>query len=138
MQTNAEGFSLSAFICVHPRPILDRGISQCSFWICDACSINNSERRERVRLGAVARRNVQHSDAANRKRICHQHAMTAKWIAFGAHDRHRFFLAQRNQLFDSLPKFGRLHVIRETAKACVLPADIDRILARMTQSAERF
>src|SRR5207302_3814875 len=63
--------------------------------------------------------------------------MAAPRHRFGAHDGSTFLAAHVNEGCEPiLERFG-LHVIGITAKACVAPAGVRRVLARMPQTAER-
>src|SRR5260370_28271384 len=80
--------------------------------------------------------NVQHLQALRSQRIGDQRAMTAPGYSFGAHDSYALLLSNRFEFIQPLLEFRRSHVVRETAKRRILPAEINRIFAALPQSTQ--
>lgn len=62
--------------------------------------------------------------------------MTPPRHRFGAHYDDLILVRQLDQLFEGLVKLRRLHVICIAAKRGVLPAGVEGIACRVTQTAE--
>ena len=79
---------------------------------------------------------VLRADSMNQQGICDQRAMTAPGHCFGAHQCDPVLVRPLDQFFETLLKFGGLHVIRITSKGGISPACVERIGLSMTQPAE--
>src|SRR5437016_4827746 len=89
-----------------------------------------------MRTRRSAPENVIDPHTARDERIGDQGAMTAPRHRLGTQDRDGSTGRGLDEIEDLALERGGLHVIRETAKAFVLPAGVDRVRARPPQSAE--
>ena len=88
-------------------------------------------------FGSRRAHDMSYRNAANGERVRNEGAVASPGDGLGAHHSHLFFTAKSDQLLKALFELGRLHVIGEASKRCILPARVLRILMRMAQAAER-
>ena len=81
---------------------------------------------------------VFHGEFPCRKRVRHKRSVTAPGHRFSAHQDAGLSFGKLNRTRERGFEFARLHVIREAAKTCVVPADIFGIGFRAAQPTKRL
>ena len=92
--------------------------------------------RKRVQPGAGSACDFPHFNSAGQQRVRYQGAMTTPGNGFSTHNCDPFRLRKFYQIVQVVPELGRLHVIGEAPEAGVMPADVERIPARMPEAAQ--
>jgi len=77
-----------------------------------------------VRIRNRRAHNVLHREFSRRQSVGHQRPMAAPGHCLGAHQGAGFDLGEFDRALHTGVEFGRLHVIREAAKTCIVPANI--------------
>ena len=100
------------------------------------CSLDACKRRVFVGFAAGWGEDVLDLDSAGCQGVGDQRPMTAPGDRFGAHDHGSTGGSDLDELAQVLGERGSLHVIRVAAKAGILPAGIEGILASVPESSE--
>jgi len=94
------------------------------------------KRRNLMLLRPRNTQNIFHRNLPHQQRVRNQRPMTPPRHNLRAHDRRRLSSSQPLQTRQPCQKLLRLHVIRKSTKASIVPTEIRRVSLRMPQSAE--
>ena len=91
----------------------------------DVIASLRGERSENVGVPASCADDVLGWNSSGDQRIGNQRAMAAPGNSFRAHQRDPLFFRKLDEVFQTLPKFWRLHVVGIAAERGVFPTRID-------------
>lgn len=89
-----------------------------------------------MKPGVTGVADFSHFNSSRQKRICDQGAVAAPGHGFRAHHRNALVFREFDQIVQVFSKLRRLHVIRKTTEAGVMPACVDGVSPRVAEAAK--